>query len=622
MNASSTDASLTAKAHLAATGSLLASQPWFEAACTRWPAPIAHELARLAEMLRDGTDTGGCLFQVRDVAEVLLKTIALSFAADLLANCPSLVSQVSRQLLNGQMSLGSWLAMVRELQKLAPKDTGSAALLLPELRELTATGHPFYKSIEEYVPMRNRDIGHGAYRSDSDEIADRVRLQLLGIGPVPGNPPTGLCRAFAALAESGIWEDCLMRIGNPGGPCFTGAAAIDHERRHTPHEDVLDPLFLVRGDRSVPVSPLLARRRCSECEHVDSFVYEGPADWKIDAKTRIDFTDYAQGHRLRRNTDGDDALRNMVGSHIGAEIEARADGEFSSREVVRLLDDIMFDKRYMSPMWIREALAAHMHASAGGIFWLEAPAHIGKTMFLRGLVGDGLGENRAAEERELPGLAGDVFVLPVFLKREYNFAPKPFCRTVQNVLGQHFLNNTNYEFSIVDAETPEARQDNFVSFLQEARRGVRDVLGKPRLLIAIDGLDELPAPERLASGEASRALSAVDFLPAPHKVPDNVTILLTSRPMGDPTCPEWLNLRLGLRLSPGDRCVRMVTDVTTPGYVALLRDYVAKHSGFSSNHRRFDDVWHTIRDRSDGLFLFVSFLCDLIREATASDREQ
>lgn len=589
----------TARKIFADTATALRQQPWCADACDLWPAPVASEVAQLLAMLDEGLDAGGVLMQVRDTAEVLLKTLTVIAAADLIAHGgPGEVILARQTLFSGQMSLGNWKAALASFAGAARTN-----LLVPELLDLAAPKGAFIKAMDAYIGQRNSDIGHGAYRPDSVEIAKRVRQQLLGsYDEDQDRRRGGIDRAFEAVAATRLWESVTLHCDTADGPLFAGAAtvrglrAVDHA-----HHGHLRTLFLAREGRALNLSPFLAGRICGECGERDAFLFDSPHSPKPKDDLRFDFLDYANGHHLRVNAaktdpalvrlaDLDDVLLQK------RELDTR--GEFASRDVVQLLDDIMFDNRFISPEWLRGALRRHMEAHSSGIFWLQAPGHIGKTMFVRGLLGEGLGEKARDQQRALLGKDTTLDVAALFLKREYRFDITQFASSLENQVRRDLRMDTRLRLVLPTQGTPKELQEGFVEFATVARRASM----AKRLIIAVDGLDELRDPE----GHAS----VIDYIPPAAALPDDVTLLLTSRPPED--CPEWLKSRLKQEFAPG-RDVHSV-GLEDVAYRDLLRTYIGRHSGVSPKDSDFAEVCDAVLERSGALFLIVSFLCDLIRD--------
>lgn len=611
----------TAPEIFAETAAALRARPWCEQALRDWPAPIANELHQLLNMLDSGQDAGGLLMQTRDLAEVLLKTLTLACAADL-ASRPGTpgADQANALVVDRMKSLGAWLEAFRSLAAALPDES----ILAAELRKLGKG--PFVNAMGDYVANRNRDIGHGAYRPDSIAVAKGVRGHLLG----GEDGRRGLIHAFEELSSSGLWAACQVRLDAPDGPSFSGHKATGALRSGGQgHDHQVRALHLVRGEAALSLSPFIAGRRCTECAEQDAFLFEGPTSMSA-SDGRVDLIDYANGHRLRMaRGQQDEALRALIGERqlSRALSESGERSEFTGAGVVRLLDDILFDRRFISPEWLREPLREAIRADQRGL-WVRAPGHVGKTMFVRGLTGEGLAADERDRQQDILGDGTRFWILPVFLKREYRFDLTQFRMNIENVARRNLRDDSRLALRLPGAETTSfqdvdgelrTRRRDYADLSEAEQIAWRDELQTAfadfaatcaeaafgeEVIIAVDGLDELPDP---AGG-----LSVVDMLPDADRMPQGTRLLLTSRPL--PDCPVWLRDRAAAR--PGLSQV-FAAGVETPSYVALLRDYIGRHCGVPPKSPDFERAAAAILTRAEGLFLFVSFICDQMREAIA-----
>jgi len=269
-----------------------------------------------------------------------------------------------------------------------------------------------------------------------------------------------------------------------------------------------------------------------------------------------------------------------------------------------------------SPACLRAPLRAFLSANRHGVFWLQAPAHPGKSLFVRGL----------AELSEAGGeqwLLNDLQVAGVFIRRDYRYSPGQILPLLEQVLKRALdvAERADRRLPQIDlaASDPAAACARFVADY----RALSDVGG--RLLIVFDGLDELRPPSPVAACSTSS--------PRRANSPACVCVLLTSRPLGDGSCPHWIGQRLQrLRAAEGLRVHRGAPD--DPGYLQLLQDYfereteatrarleaVAVQAGTApekaraDTRQRFTDLFPVLLDKAHGLFLYFAFLLDRIQE--------
>jgi hypothetical protein len=647
-----TQAELDSEAeHCRALGRDWRAQPWLAGLVAAWPGPIAHEVGMLGPLLERGHAVG-VLWQLRDAAEVLIKVPATILARDLLdhGGPPAIQQQIRGTFFRTDLSMGTWMGLARELSRAVMQGAGSG-LVAPGLARLfwkaPKKPSPYQQALNHLVTLRNDLLGHGATRFDASEVTDTLRHYLIGgldarLRKALNLPEvTTLAEGLDYAQALNPWAHLTLEVDGPGGRCpLIGAEGQEaHHRGAAPgagHTQDPAPLLLVSraedpGDASadgrvLPLGPYLTARVCALCNYRDVFLFNG---WDRD-RGRFDLLDYQIGHRMRQpwHCAPDLHLASMEQSDAPAPGFGADGGDrpsLTNASIVALLDDTALDRRYLSPGYLRQPLRDFLSGERRGIVWLQAPGHLGKSLFVQGLDPLGGFENKDP-------LPNDLKVAAVYIRREYRYGHVQLLHQLERAIKDPRvldLAEPAYERLQIDdkaADPPAA----FLGFVAECMRLTRH---RGRLLIALDGLDELRPPEH--------ARSALDFIPAPATLPDGVYLLLTSRPLDDAqACPTWLGPRLVPRLGPGQgprqgECVRVHrVDQGDPGYVQLLRDYLARETAGararlesdalatgldpktarSEARRHFDERFPLLIERSNGLFLYFAFLIDRILE--------
>ncbi|TVR67353.1 MAG: hypothetical protein EA420_00605, partial [Candidatus Competibacteraceae bacterium] len=162
--------------------------PWVETVADAWPGPIAHEYQRLRQLLEQGQIVAA-IFQLKDLAEVLVKFPALVMARDLIAHGdPEAARAARRALFGGALSMGHWVnVIVREqlmpqVVRLAP----AGGLLLPELGAAFVAANPagklastpWLETLKALVNWRNETLGHGAFHLDPQDYLPDLEKHL------------------------------------------------------------------------------------------------------------------------------------------------------------------------------------------------------------------------------------------------------------------------------------------------------------------------------------------------------------------------------------------------------------------------------------------------------------
>ncbi|MFO1419572.1 MAG: SAM domain-containing protein [Candidatus Competibacteraceae bacterium] len=538
-------------------------QPWVDAVAESWPGPIAHEYHRLRELLTEGHIVPA-IFQLKDLVEVLIKFPALVMARDLLQHGDEEASRDARRALFGErLSLGTWLAGVRD--KIAPQVRRLAPggpLLLPELGSVFATTQqrgkdappPWCETLARLVNWRNDQLGHGAFRLDPAEYLDELRDHLAAINQ-------------ALAAQRDLWNGVKLRGDAPHGPDLTGWRAIRHWHAGGAgeHRNQQAPVLLERGERALHLGPLVTLRRCAVCNKQDVFLYDSLAGRSLDDGFKL--LDYLTGHRLGLPIHRAEELRVAAGdppTTVPAPAAGELDEDYGEAALNELLETKLLEARYLRPEYLREPFRHFVEARDRGVFWLTAPSHTGKSVFVHALAAP-------AEVGEKPLLARTA-VAALHIRREFKTWPEQLRYfLLEDVLHRAFGREpARLRLPELDVRA-EQPAEAFAALLHATMR-----LKPPhleRLVICLDGLDELPPSP---AGEAGIA----DFLPRPEALPEGCFLLLTSRPLAE--CPPHVRAALADRFAAGDEFTAFALTLDAPGtsanaagdaYRQLLRAY-------------------------------------------------
>ena len=617
-------------------------QKWLSPLTQTWPGPIAHEIHMLGELLLQGK-AAGALWQMRDAAEVLIKIPAVILACDVLnkGGAPELENRIRRCFFGTSLSMGSWLRLVCDLAKAAPQ-MAEMGLLAPEVAKMFYRSGKLtllYRALEAQTNLRNWDMGHGANRFFEEEVIDTLRHYLLGNLDPPRQRALGLNKAVT-LAEGlnfahdlGLWHNIGVYVDRPKeAHALVGWNSIlEYHRRSAPasgaqrttspereHSAQRSSLLLVRGGHKLSLAPFLSARSCALCGYCDVFVFNG---WDR-RRHRFDLLDYLIGHRMRQPwhqaTDLYEA--SQCGPDQGAWPQQPADdSNFSLRRasVIALLDDTAMERRYLSPDYLRAPLRAFIEGHARGVFWLQGPGHVGKSMFVFGLA-----EGQTLETEQT--LLEDLRVAAVFIRKEYRYGREQIFERLEQALKRTLdvAEQPRRRLPRVDldaADPPAALVKCIAEYLELS-------YFSGRLLICLDGLDELRPPERTPD--------TLDFIPVPDQLPDGVYILLSSRPTTDRACPEWIAQQLGERLDRSPDALEHRVNAEATGYRKLLHGYFDREtqevkakleahlvdSGQPAKSvraeiaQRFGALFDNLVRKADGLFLYFAFLLDRIKD--------
>jgi hypothetical protein len=526
----------------------LAAEPWHASVRDHWPATIAHEVERLfdemqgrrlpsGERLEPSVDSA--LLQLKDAFEVLIKFTVTVLMRGLSDTGRDQADWARRQLFKG-LSLGIWAGMLRESVKRATAGESS----LPEPLKALARAASQAKLVDaagRFASIRNDVIGHGAHALDPAETAELLvgcfetgRVRNLQ-GRLESIPP--LAAVLKAMVERKAYDGMTLEARDgPARVDLSGAGAAETwltDERHRHHEEAVMPVWLrfAENGTELPLAPFVAARICTQCKRRDVLLYDSLKEAK--RQGTFDLLDYARGHKSRVGGKEATDLSDALGDLVPEEPVDLSGDSLNSSHVLEALDKARVDRNYHSPAYLRDDLADFLHTHDRGVFWLQAPAHVGKTTFVQGLTETEIGD--APIDPRFEGRRGGKLVAYP-CRKEYRTGLAGMINTLQDKLqaaydvSQNLRNEQPQPRPVLAAGTPEA----FVNWLSDwrsfAERFGLTSPGAP-LLVAIDGLDEADPPP---------GSTPLQVLPRPADLKEGIYLVLTSRPVGDADAPGFL----------------------------------------------------------------------------------
>jgi len=532
---------------LRACAAALQASPWRDEVREGWPAPIAHEVERLLDELggrrladggRAAPTPDSALLQARDTFEVLIKLTATILLRGLIAAGGDAGDWARRQLFRRNLLLGHWIGMLREALPYCERLT--ATLPAPVTGLAAAARRWLLPAANEFAPVRNNFIGHGARALDPADTA-RLVVGLVQSGTVPDlrgrmSRITPLAAVLAAMAGDGAFADMRTEAVDDGATVpLTGAQAAEawlDDPRHREHQSRTLPVQLRFADGgSLGLAPFVAARICNQCGRRDVMLYDSL--YEPARGGRFDLLDYARGHKARLpGLDAGDLAEALASVTPEDAVDLRGESLNVGR-VLEALDKARLDRNYVSPAYLRDDLAEFLTTQDRGVFWLQAPAHVGKTTFVQGLAEAERGD-KPIEPRFEPGQGGKV--VAYYCRKEYRTGLPGMIGTLHDKLqaaydlSQNLRNEQPDYRPAIAAGTPEAFVEWLAQWRGFAERHRLIPPGAP-LLVAIDGLDEADPPP---------GSTPLQVLPRPDALPAGIYLVLTSRPVGEADTPAFL----------------------------------------------------------------------------------
>ena len=525
---------------------LAASAIWVARVAEEWPAPIAHEYHRLREILEEGRIVSAVL-QLRDLAEVLIKFPCLVMARWVMEESTDedLKRRVEKGLLSKPLSMGDWHNLAGNVlsKGLVNAPFPLMTRLAGWLRTPKGDATEVNKLLGKLNKWRNEEIGHGALKLRLSEFTGELGSHTQKLNHVLENTKE-------------LWNGVVFQTerGEAIPKGWQGIRERHEGQEAKPHPEERLSLILTHDGRSLSLSPYMMLRRCTVCRKQDIFLFDSRKS--KGKKVDLYFLDYLAGHKMGRPGHLEPELAEVPVSPTGdADVSGYAEDDYMPTSMDELLQDKFLESDYLSPVYLRDSLARFTANTDRGVYWLRAPSHTGKSLFVHGLDP----QSRLEKKEFLPELK----VVAFHIRREYRVDLPLFKEVLTDSLKRTLdIMAKGLELPVLDihAEEPAREFSKWISSMYDLYKRVKP--GEQyKLLICLDGLDEIPTPK---PGKGS----LLDFLPHVPDLAPGIYILLTSRPRKG--CPYGVWDRIQAR-SEGYHIADM--DLSDAPYRRLMRRY-------------------------------------------------
>jgi hypothetical protein len=452
-------------------------QLWFKPAFQTSTSVIAHEYARLYHLLQE-EQSFGAMLQMKDLMEVLLKFPVLLCVSHIysLRDRSSEETKVLVAMLEKALSLGDWERIARSLANL-----DSTHQTLKKLLKRTLELY----SKEQVVNWRNVNLGHGALSFDVDtEFRKDIKQKL-----------KGLKNYFKDTIE---WDKQIQLYLNQNGNEYrlSGEEAMFHIEKDTADVSVRFP-----NHHTVPLFPFILSN--------DHSIYFFDTYYSYKDKTMM--LDYTKGKKkihpqvnelikgTRRQLDFTVSKGSTVDDPIYSMIE---------EEILHKIGEV---KDFRSPDYLIDDLQAAMKNHSKGLFLIQMERGTGKTTFSRAL--DELSLNKYQKKL-------NCSVRSYYINDSFSYKMNLFSERVHDILRKDKEGKTTIAGVDGVPSNSEYKKKDFARMMNEFLRAHQAYLKRNKLLLVIDGIDEIPGQDKE---------SIFDFIPDETMLYDGVYILLTCR---------------------------------------------------------------------------------------------
>lgn len=477
----------------------------------QFPFFIAHEYQRFHELVEKG-QIFGAFFEMKDVLEVMLKfpvlvsTAYIESRKDIFGENEGCLGELIRR----PLSLGQWLGYSSRVMKLLQKDKQAKPLqrILRSIRILYERGN--------VVNWRNTRIGHGAVAGDVMQYAEDFQKYSAVIN-----------KHCQETAE--IYTELKIMLQ---GKSLKGWQLPEWD------EDVSllmqSPLEASFGEITFDLRPYIF------VQERDIYFFDSMHSWRL-----VDALDYVNGRKIVLESEFFlKKYRELVIEGSQNQDRTMANVVFSSDN--SYLNGLNAAQNFVEMDNLNEWLMHCLNDYDKGVFMLRMERGMGKTAFASSIDQQLHGDEERAELL-------DTVVRCYYCNRLEFRSTNDFVAVCNTAL---FSKNKdaglNIEGSELQLKTLSLTGDNpsqeMADYLEFYRNIYDDMQFKDKLLLVIDGLDEITSDRLLETGK-----TIFDYIPVPDQLAENVYVVVTCRTGDEEKLPDIFYERIR-RLTLTETC--------------------------------------------------------------------
>ncbi len=450
---------------------------WLVSADRLWPSVIAYEYRRL-HLLCEEKRPYAVLLCLKDNFESLLKLeTLLSFAWAAQTMGEDFAHKTIALLTTPNLSLGAW----EYLADVLLKNLQSSGAVLPDIFPLRTLLKCYRRG--KIVNWRNTRLGHSAMALDEDPDFQRDLIDTLKILQQIYAAVDGQLRRQQLYCDDQLLQGAEMARNLP----FSGNVSFKSSDGQLSFS--ADPYIVMRGHGQ-----------------------QGYGVYFFDNQKTLSttcFQAYADGSHANENVGYFEMLRRML-HELQLDLGVRADDLYLTSAESHELDLLQMSHRFVVPEHLKAWLSDCIRSCSSGIFLLQMQRGLGKSVFTEKL--------------------NTLYDHPLVIDQDLDVRTYHFGRT-QSAGIQDFYTQVEWMWShqydgdswgrmphIRDLESEGLQPaEAFSAFLDHVRIFSERTRGKRRLLMVLDGLDEMADRDMMS------------MIPAAAQLTEGIYLLLTRR---------------------------------------------------------------------------------------------
>ncbi|MBF1742472.1 MAG: tetratricopeptide repeat protein [Veillonella dispar] len=483
---------------------------WENIALGKVPSVIGLQYERLRDLLK-ADELYGAQIKVKDIYEIEIKFLVLIILSEAFNNdkIKQIYAPHIYDLMKANPSLGTWLALAKQLYQLNDSVISPIYKILKSLIE--------YDNKEHIVAWRNANIGHGFLMLESEiSFQDSLKEKI-----------ESLVNNFINNLDLYSEVRLCTKLNN---------ILIDVNDKNILENDLDDvnELFILVENRELKLIPLIQCYK-SSVYFFDSYIVKKAMTKYLASSTNDKYTLLE-----KKLSDMFSSVKILL--HMDLVDNAADEGLFIEENIKRV-DELVTPSIFFRYDFINKHINEWLKNYNNGNFLIEMKAGMGKTTFVK--MADQLSYNNFQ-------IGEDILCRAFYINSIYGYSKEYFINSLTNSLletnsGEHITGNLPQ----INLYTKDAKYE-FAQKINSIFRYYKQKLGIKKLVIFIDGLDEIPY---------SVDSTIADIIPTASDLDVGIYFIFTSRLISDDISVFTKNKVLNQLNFQSQLCVNPQTDV-------------------------------------------------------------
>lgn len=519
-------------------------EKWNTEVYEKYPTVIAMEYQRLYHLLKKNK-LYGSLYKIKDIFEIILKLPTLillnEFVMD--SNRTDEKNRTINLCLSKMLSLGDWHSIAQSSLNASPEGNKYVTNILKDVLKIYNQNN--------IIKWRNDTLGHGAllfddtheFRTDMEKMIEILKLHF------------DKCKVdYLAIKMLYVYDEKSVElIGcNVNHDIFKKQGKIFFVNEDT-KEEIKE--FIIVKDETL-------------------YFFDSFCQW--DKKTKM--LSYLDAKITKCKNQFFNNLYKDMFKYVSIKdklVDTISDTNVYLEEEEEVLRKISNSEKTISPSYLVQWVSEKIETDNKGVYLIQMERGMGKTTFAS------IVDPHVSQKNSYQNITTRVY----YINENYSYKIETFENNLVDSLALVDDKSTKFRGCIPHFKSNNSRKQELCTILSEFSIIYKDKLDKSKILLIIDGVDEIPDITET---------SILDYIPNEDDLPNNIYILLTSRVESENT--EYLNKKIGnIKFSSKLEVLRDNIENTN-----ILKTYIKKNLNIND-----ETIVTEILKKADNRFLYL-----------------